>query len=136
MKTEHIRTLREAGLRITPQRLCVYDVLQSARDHPDAQGIQRMANELSGTVVALSSVYRILSEFEKHELITRRDFGDSIARYETRATGHHCHFVERDTGNITEFESANITKRAQDIARKAGFELVDYSLNVFVEPKQ
>lgn len=135
VETRLVEQLREAGLKWTPQRELVCDVLDRAEDHPNAPEIHLMINERSEKSVALSTVYRILAEFEKKGLVQRREFGSQRARYEKCGGARHDHLIDTESGKVIGFENPAIEAQVKQIAEKAGFELVDYALNLFVVPR-
>ena len=97
------RALREAGLRVTEQRLRVYEALQKAArpmSHPE------MVALLPQDGMDRTTVYRILMDLTERGLAHRRDLGDHVWRFERKHTksGHpegHPHFVCVDCGGVS-----------------------------------
>jgi Fe2+ or Zn2+ uptake regulation protein len=63
-KTRHLeQALRDAGLRMTRQRLVLLEVIAGASDHPDAAELHKRV-QARDAGVSLATVYRTLSELE------------------------------------------------------------------------
>jgi Fur family peroxide stress response transcriptional regulator len=78
---------REAGVRVTAQRLEVFRALAEADDHPSAEAVlQSVRRRLP--VVSLDTVYRTLALFEDKGL-ARKVAMDGPARYDARRPEHH-----------------------------------------------
>ncbi|MEM8984314.1 MAG: transcriptional repressor [Pseudomonadota bacterium] len=127
--------LSSYGLRPTWSRQKVCEVLDAATDHPDVYDIDAAVN--AGTRrVSLSSVYRILAELEQHNLIRRFDIGDDRARFEKISGKKPIHVINRANGEIIACDSSTIEACLRQVADDAGFELVDFDLNLFARPTQ
>lgn len=134
MENRLIDQLPAVGLKRTSQRRLVCRVLDDTAEHPDAPEIHRLVNEMSDTSISLSTVYRILAELEKQGLVQRREFGDLRGRYEKTTMARHDHLIDKKSGNVLGFEDPSIEAKLRKIADEAGYELLDYALNLFVVP--
>jgi len=79
--TDARRALRDAGLRVTEQRLRVYEALQKAdrpMSHPE------MVALLPQDGMDRTTVYRILMDLTERGLAHRRDLGDHVWRFDLR----------------------------------------------------
>ncbi|MGV1098041.1 Fur family transcriptional regulator [Thiovibrio sp. JS02] len=92
---------REAGLKLTHQRLEIFRELALAGDHPSAETLHKRLLKRMPTL-SLDTVYRTLATFEKHQLITRVETMESQARFEADLERHH-HAICRKCGIITDF---------------------------------
>jgi len=82
---------REIGLRITPQRLEIFQILASMHGHPAAEDVfERIRQRFPS--ISLDTVYRTLSLFESHGLIKKVHHLANKTRYDTNLKHHH-HFV-------------------------------------------
>lgn len=90
--------LREAGLRATTPRLAVLRELVGSPGHHGADEIaDRLAAQ--GVRIARASVYNVLDDLVRCELVMLADAGPGRALYEARETDHH-HFVCRRCGLV------------------------------------
>jgi Fur family ferric uptake transcriptional regulator len=128
------QALRDAGVRITRQRVALLSVLAEAEDHPDAQELHRRVNiQVPG--ISLSTVYRTLNALEAQGVIQRHQFEGTSARFEHAEAAHHDHMIDVDTGAVIEFCSDQIERLQAEIAAKMGFEIVHHRLELYVRRK-
>lgn len=119
----------EAGVRMTSQRRNIIELIDEADDHPDVETIYRRAIAIDKTI-SLATIYRTVGVLEQAGLIEKLDVGDGKARYEL-AGEHHEHLVDVDSGEIHEFQHAELEALKEKIARDMGFELVGHRLELF-----
>lgn len=123
----------EKGMRMTAQRAVIARVLSAANDHPDVEEVYRRAHQVDNRI-SLSTVYRTVRLFETAGIIDRHAFKDGRARYEHVKTDHHDHLIDTDTGRVIEFNSEEIEKLQERIARELGYELVGHRLELYGKP--
>ncbi len=82
---------REKGLRATPQRLEIYQILAGVRGHPAAEDVFERVKERFPSI-SFDTVYRTLSLFESHGLLKKVHHLADKTRYDTNLIHHH-HFV-------------------------------------------
>lgn len=92
---------RNVGLKLTHQRLEIFRELAVAFDHPSAETLYKRLRKRMPTL-SLDTVYRTLTTFEKHHLITKVETVESQARFEADMDRHH-HAICRQCGAITDF---------------------------------
>ncbi|TIO37758.1 MAG: transcriptional repressor, partial [Mesorhizobium sp.] len=63
-------------------------------------------------------------------------FGDRRARYETVPREHHDHLINIETGDVVEFQSSEIERLQEEIARQHGFTIISHRLEIYVKPIQ
>lgn len=95
------RVVRERGLRATPSRLAVLELLRAAEQpvsHADVVG--RLANQAWDP----ATIYRNLIDLAEAGLARRTDVGDHVWRFEMvreeHPAGVHPHFVCTECGNV------------------------------------
>ena len=123
--------LKKAGLKNTQPRRRILEILDTANDHHmSAEDIYR---ELmgSGEEIGLATVYHVLTQFEEAGLVVRHHFEGGQSVFELDHGSHHDHLVCVKCNRVEEFCDDVIEKRQQEIAKKAGFEITDHSLNIF-----
>ena len=132
---EQRQELRKAGLKITLPRLKILEILENSRDrHLSAEGIYKTLLE-SGEDIGLATVYRVLTQFESADLVTRHNFEGGHSVFELDDGEHHDHMVCVETGDVLEFVSEEIERLQHEIAERHGYELLDHSLVLYVRPK-
>lgn len=121
--TEHIEILRDAGLRVTQQRISIIGILMGADDHPSADDVYAKVRLLDDTA-SVATVYRTLAVLEQAGLIRKLSFEDASARYEMMPQSDHDHLVDVDTGALIEIPNDEIATLRKRAAAKLGYEIV------------
>ncbi len=92
------RRLRKAGLKVTPQRLAVYSVLDGRRDHPTVREIlAKVRRAMPG--VSADTVYRTLMSLSEAGLCRVLDGLGDARRFDPVTTVHH-HFYCSACGRV------------------------------------
>ena len=78
--TDFAQALRDAGLRVTPQRMVLLSILMGSADHPNADELLARARAVDDSV-ALATVYRPLSALEEAGLMRKLTLENEPARY-------------------------------------------------------
>jgi Fur family ferric uptake transcriptional regulator len=128
--------LKSSGLKVTFPRLKILDIFRnSGQRHLSAEDVYRLLMA-DGVEMGLATVYRVLTQFEHADLLSRSQLGGNRAVYELNdGERHHGHLVCTQTGAVKEFYDPQIEKRLQKIANDMGYSLSDYSITLFGEPK-
>ena len=106
-KLQSFRELsRQNGLRLTHQRLEILDVLSFMLDHPSAEDVFEEVKKRIPTI-AFDTVYRTLSLFERHGLISKVNYQDNRTRYDSVAE-RHCHLICTRCRKIEDFYWAEV----------------------------
>jgi Fur family peroxide stress response transcriptional regulator len=92
---------KQIGLKLTHQRLEIFKVLSSKLDHPSAEDVFDEVRKRIPTI-AFDTVYRTLSLFERHGLISKVNHLDGRTRYDA-VTEHHCHLICTRCRKIEDF---------------------------------
>jgi Fur family peroxide stress response transcriptional regulator len=94
--------LADSGLRSTPQREVVYDVLLRKRDHPTADEVfARVKGELP--TISLATVYNCLETLVQCNLVRAVNFERSPTRYCPNLRPH-AHFHDEQTGRTFDID--------------------------------
>jgi Fe2+ or Zn2+ uptake regulation protein len=102
--TEPERLLRDAGLRVTRQRLAVLDAVQ-IRPHAETDTVIAAVRSDVGEV-SHQAVYDVLRALTDAGILRRIQPVGSVARYETRVGDNHHHVVCRTCGEIADVDCA------------------------------
>jgi Fur family ferric uptake transcriptional regulator len=111
--------LRRVGLKVTHPRMRILELLEQKQPqhHLTAEDIYRQLLD-RGDEIGLATVYRVLTQFEAAGLVLKHNFEGGQAMYELDRGVHHDHMVDVDTGQIIEFESAEIEQLQREIAAR------------------
>ncbi len=78
----------EHGLKVTPQRTLIYDVLMKRTDHPSADTVYKAVRKKLPNI-SFDTVYRTLISFTEIGLLQVSEVFGGIKRFETVLTPHH-----------------------------------------------
>ncbi|MBE9230650.1 transcriptional repressor [Cuspidothrix issatschenkoi LEGE 03284] len=108
-----IKTLKNKGLRVTPQRFGVYANLLARKDHPTVDQILRDLNQEAPTS-SQATVYAALQALREVGLVREVLLEEGICRYDANVAPHHhfrcncCGAIEDITWNT--FPSIDISQ--------------------------
>ena len=123
----------EKNMKMTEQRRVIARVLSVSKDHPDVEEVHRRAIKID-TRISIATVYRTVRLWEEFGILDRHDFGDGRSRYEEVTDEHHDHLINVKSGNVIEFQNAEIEALQESIALKHGMELVGHKLELYGVP--
>jgi len=127
--------LRKVGLKVTLPRVKILQILENSDSrHMSAEDVYKALIE-AGEDVGLATVYRVLTQFEGADLVTRHNFDSGHSVFELARGEHHDHMVNVANGDVIEFTNEQIERLQHEIAEEHGFDLVDHSLVLYVRPK-
>ncbi len=95
------RACADEGVRLTQQRLLVYQALRDCCDHPSAEMLHERLREAAPTL-ALDTVYRTLTMLAEKQLAWKLPGCDGRARYDADVRPHH-HFFCRGCQRVEDF---------------------------------
>lgn len=119
----------DAGLKMTGPRKTILKVLGESADHPSVEVVYERAKALDSSI-SIATVYRTLNMLDELDLVTRHEFKENFSRYETNMDHHH-HLIDLESGEVIEFQNAELEDLKERIAREMGFELVDHRLELY-----
>jgi Fur family peroxide stress response transcriptional regulator len=129
IKESIISQLRKKGLKVTPQRLAIIDVLIELRDtHPGASLIYKKAKRKKKSL-SLSTTYATLNEFSRHGIIKTLQFDRTEDRYEGNLEEHINLICER-CKKILDY-NVPITVDPKRVMKKTGFSITDTRLEYY-----
>lgn len=123
--------IRKAGLKVTLPRVKILEILAGGSGrHMSAEDIYKRLIE-QGEEIGLATVYRVLTQFEQAQLVTRHHFEGGTSVFELNQGEHHDHIVCMDCGRVEEFMDCGIEARQLDVASKLGFEIAEHNLILY-----
>ena len=123
--------LKKAGLKVTLPRVKILELLENSDTrHHTAEDIYKQLLE-SGEEVGLATVYRVLTQFEAAELVTRHHFESGQAVFELNQGSHHDHLVCVKCGCVDEFYDETIEQQQKKIAKEKGYSITDHNLILY-----
>ncbi|GGA89424.1 peroxide-responsive transcriptional repressor PerR [Ornithinibacillus halotolerans] len=124
-----IDTLKESGVRITPQRHAVLDYLMNSPIHPTADDIYK-ALEGKFPNMSVATVYNNLRVLRENGLVRELTYGDASSRFECSFTEHY-HIICEDCGKIVDFHYPSLDE-VESLAEKiTGFDVSHHRMEVY-----
>jgi Fur family transcriptional regulator, peroxide stress response regulator len=119
-RLEHFKAAaKEAGIKLTHQRLEIFREIASTLEHPDADAVFRAVQQRMPTV-SLDTVYRTLWTLHDLGLITTLGPRREGVRFDANLERHH-HYVCVRCGLVRDFEDAGLDSlRIPDTAKQLG----------------
>lgn len=120
-----MEALLAKGVRLTPQRCVVIEVIQQADRHLDVVSILELARKREPKIDR-ATVYRTIDLLKKLRLIDELDLMHLQGEkhyYEVRPRRDHVHLACFQCGRIEEFSSALFEQLKQEMTRETGFDV-------------
>lgn len=123
------QVLRAEGRRLTSQRLALFELIEAAPGHPDADDLYRLARErVRG--LSLSTVYRTLSLLKQHGLVDELHLSHEHYHYEPRVYGEHYHAACTACGVVEEFATSLVEQLKPELERQYGFSVTRVAIEL------
>ncbi|KXL54514.1 transcriptional regulator PerR [Anaerotignum neopropionicum] len=113
--------LKEKGLKVTPQRIAVYNMLLNTTEHPNAETIYK-ALEPTNPTMSLATVYKTLDYFKQLGLVQELNVGEGSSRYDA-VVKCHPHTVCIQCGKVRDLYLEELTEIHKKIAEELDFEV-------------
>ena len=100
--------LRERGLKVTPQRLAVFEAVDLLNDHPTAEGISQFIRKKHPDI-ATGTVYKTLETLVDKDLLKRVKTDNGLLRYDAVKDNHH-HIYCTHCDRIEDYNDNELTE--------------------------
>ena len=123
--------LIEKGLRITPQRLAIFEAVLKLYNHPTADDIAAFIKR-DFPNVATGTVYKVLDSLVENGLIKKVKTEKDVMRYDAILENHH-HLYCAESDRIADYYNEEINELLSEYFRKNGipdFEIGDIKLQI------
>ncbi|HEY4552782.1 MAG TPA: peroxide-responsive transcriptional repressor PerR [Bacillaceae bacterium] len=126
---EAINTLKETGVRITPQRHAILEYLIQSMSHPTADDIYK---SLEGKFpnMSVATVYNNLRVFREAGLVKELTFGDSSSRFDF-VTNDHYHIICDDCGKMVDFHYPGLDEVEHLASHVTGFKVGHHRMEIY-----
>lgn len=126
-----VRILVEKGLKVTPQRIAVLDIILNLDNHPTADNIVDYLR-INHPHVPIGTVYKILDAFVDKKIVSRVKTDNGLIRYDHIQEKHH-HIYTPDSEKIEDFYDEKLNKILEDYFSKnkiPNFKIEDIKLQI------
>nr|WP_093046584.1 peroxide-responsive transcriptional repressor PerR [Thalassobacillus cyri] len=126
---EAIVTLKDSGVRITPQRHAVLEFLLNSMTHPTADEIYK-ALEGKFPNMSVATVYNNLRVFKDIGLVRELTYGDASSRFDCNTTEHY-HVICESCGKIVDFHYPSLDEVESLAEQVTGFDVSNHRMEVY-----
>lgn len=124
-----VATLKESGIRITPQRHAILEHLIQAMSHPTADDIYK-ALEGKFPNMSVATVYNNLRVFKEVGLVKELTYGDASSRFDFVTTDHY-HIICDSCGKIVDFHYPGLDEVETLAEHVTGFEVGRHRMEIY-----
>lgn len=126
---EALETLKEMGVRITPQRHAILEFMINSTSHPTADEIYK---SLEGKFpnMSVATVYNNLRVFREAGLVKELTFGDASSRFDFATTNHY-HIICERCGKIVDFQYPGLDEVEQLASHVTGFKVGHHRMEIY-----
>jgi Fe2+ or Zn2+ uptake regulation protein len=96
--TELTESFRAQGLKVTPQRLKIFEAVHASGEHPSAESVYAHVRDEMPTI-SLRTVYQTLNDLAAMGELTHLDLGTGSSRFDPNLDPHH-HLVCDACGRV------------------------------------
>jgi Fur family ferric uptake transcriptional regulator len=122
-------TLRAAGLRVTPQRQAIIQVLEDS-DRP--LSVEEILSRTTGYRAGIPTVYRNLQQFAEQGWVEPIVGPDQVMRFVRCHSAQHHHHVQCERcGRMVEVEGCGLKKALEAMETRSGFHITRHQLQLF-----
>jgi Fur family transcriptional regulator, peroxide stress response regulator len=109
---------RARGLKVTPQRLRIFEALHDTREHPTAEAVHAQVRQEMPTI-SLRTVYQTLHDLAAMGELSQLDLGTGSTRFDPNLDQHH-HLVCQRCGRVHDLQ-ADFTAVRVPVGHEHGF---------------
>lgn len=135
MEGTNIRqVLPKYGLKITPQRVAVYEAIVQMKNHPTAENIIEFVRSRYPNI-AVGTVYNTLETFVEKGIISKVKTDGDTMRYDAFTEKHH-HLYSLDSRRIEDYYDEELNRWIEEyFSRKEipGFRIEDVRIQIVGE---
>ena len=125
-----IEELQARGMRVTPQRAIIFEVIEKLEGHITAEDIYQEVEKVN-PYISLATVYRTLELLQELNLISQTNFGRSQTYFALKDHGAHHHVVCLECNHIEEFSDELFDPFRRKIEERYGFRVYTDHMSIF-----
>ncbi len=123
--------LIDKGLKVTPQRLTIFEAILNLNNHPTAERIIEYIRQ-NHPNIATGTVYKVLDVLVMNDLIKRVKTEKDIMRYDAIMEEHH-HLYCSESGRIEDYMDKELDRMLDEyfkIKKISNFKIDDIKLQI------
>lgn len=115
--------LKENNIKVTPQRLAIYNILYNTKEHPSAEKIYDALQETHPTM-SLATVYKTLDALKKAHLVQELNTNGDSSRYDADISSHP-HAVCMECGGVYDIFTNKLDDAIEKVQKETDFQIED-----------
>jgi Fur family peroxide stress response transcriptional regulator len=127
-----VSRLREAGYRITPQRMALIEILCQSDGHPSASQLHEQLKQRFPTT-SLATVYKTLNVLKETGEVLEIGFAGNDARYDGAHPHPHPHLICVQCRRIEDIDDdpdrSNMLAKA--LAERSGYRILSHRIDIY-----
>jgi Fur family transcriptional regulator, peroxide stress response regulator len=130
-KNRIISALKGCGLKVTPQRIAVFDAVINLNNHPTADNVKEFI-KINYPNIATGTVYKTLETLVQCGIIKKVKTDSDIMRYDAVLEKHH-HLYCSESDRIEDFYDIELNEILDDYLKKKkipNFTIEDIKLQI------
>jgi len=123
--------LQEKGLKVTPQRVAIYEAIVNLNNHPTAENVIEYI-KANHPNISVGTVYKVLDSLVENALLKKVKTEKDIMRYDAVLSNHH-HLYCAETDRIEDYEDEKLNALINEYFKKnkiKNFKVQDIKLQI------
>ena len=123
--------LKEKGLKVTPQRVAIYEAIVTLKNHPTAENVIEYI-KANHPNISVGTVYKVLDSLVENKLLKRVKTDKDLMRYDSILSEHH-HLYCSETQRIEDYDDEQLNKMISNYFKKKkikNFTIQDVKLQI------
>lgn len=108
--------LKEKGLKVTPQRVAIYEAIVTLKNHPTAENVIEYI-KANHPNISVGTVYKVLDSLVENKLLKRVKTDKDLMRYDSILSEHH-HLYCSETQRIEDYDDEQLNKMISNYFKK------------------
>ena len=124
-----IDKLHDKGYKVTPQRLAIFKLILTNKNHPSVDQIYEMVIKKFPTI-SIATVYQNLHLLEELGLVHELKFNNNMSRYDPN-TKPHINLICPKCNKIVDYESKNVKNFFDQIVADLKIKQIDQRIDIY-----
>jgi Fur family peroxide stress response transcriptional regulator len=123
--------LKEKGLKVTPQRIAIYDAVLNLKNHPTAEHIADSIKAHHPSI-SVGTVYKVLNVLVENGLLKKVKSEKDVMRYDAMLEHHH-HLYCAESDRIEDYQDEQLDALIIDYLEKKkikNFKVENFKLQI------
>lgn len=123
-----LEKLKMKDIRLTPQRLAIFDMIFDNKSHPSAEDVYLSIKEKFPTI-SLATVYKTFTLLKNENLVSEIPVG-TFSRFDPNKDVH-INVICPNCNKITDLDSETVKEFYKELQEELGGGIIDQQFNVF-----